>query len=150
MGRPAWGRDHTADYARWADYEEYKLTRADDLGITKGFSWDWHDPQWWADEWVDPIASEYGWAPDVIGRLDLPTLWRYKQSISRRRDREGYASWVDYDKNAQETDNPSCKSRGGRPPGLSRKEWEEVLDWAYANSTNYAQFIRQYAGYVPG
>lgn len=149
MGRDAWRVDPTANLSRWDDYDDYKQSRADELGLSGVVEWDWHDPNWWIASWIDPIAAEYGWTPAILGGMDLPTLWKYKTAIDRRKDREGYIAWLDQE-NAKAESGEKIHKNSNRPAGMSKKEWADILAWSNENADNFKEFMLKYAGYVPG
>ena len=135
MARSSWEYSHLSGYEFWEDYGDYKDVQQEDLGIGESAGFCWWDPQWWYDEWIDPIAVEYGFPDTEIRSFNIVTAYRYKTSIQRRKDKAGYIDWRSAEKNKEES-STDHKRRSKR-----------VLRWAHASAENFSKYIRGYCGY---
>jgi hypothetical protein len=136
VARSAWDYPHTRGFEHWEDYCEYKESRAEDYGISGGAGICWWDSQWWYDEWIDVIASEYGYGFREILRLNFVEAYRLRQSANRRKEKSGYVDWCVSEsvKSDKDKDDSSRKSK-------------KILKWAYESAENFSKYIRGYCGY---
>ena len=137
MARSAWEYPHLSGYEFWEDYEDYKESRAEGLGVSGGAGFCWWDQQWWYDEWIDLLAEEYGFGFREIQSLNLVEAFRLKTAINRRKDRTGYVEWRALE-DAQSGEDKPTKDRKSK----------RILKQAYASAENFSAYIRGHCGYA--